>query len=193
MRDPRFEGIATTANIGSHPIHPMLIPFPIALLIATLLCDLVFLATSDPWWADAALWCLGASLVTAAAAALAGFTDFLGNARIRALSDAWRHMFGNVTAVVLALVNFLIRYGGGAAESVWPWGVLLSAVIAVLLLYTGWKGGELVYRYRVGVQPVEAAEITAVDKAAAARLSATAMGLPARRSWIIWIGRLHSS
>jgi uncharacterized membrane protein len=78
-------------------------------------------------------------------------------------------MFGNVTAVVLALVNFLIRYGGGAAESVWPWGVLLSAVIAVLLLYTGWKGGELVYRYRVGVQPVEPAEIMAVDKAAARR------------------------
>jgi uncharacterized membrane protein len=171
MHDDHLEGLATTANLGSHPIHPMLIPFPIVLLIATLFSDLVFLATSDPWWADVALWCLGVSLVTAAAAALAGFTDFLGNARIRALSDAWRHMIGNVTAVVLALVNFLIRYGGGAAERIWPWGVLLSAVIAVLLLYTGWKGGELVYHHRVGVQPVEPAETTdtIADKAAARR------------------------
>ena len=153
MRDSDFEGIATTANIGSHPIHPMLIPFPIVFLVATLLCDLAYLATGGPAWADAALWCLGAALVGAAAAAVAGFIDFLGNERIRDLGDAWRHMIGNVTIVVLALINFLIRFGG-AANGVLPWGVLLSIVITGLLLYTGWKGGEMVYRHRVGVHPV---------------------------------------
>ena len=117
------------------------------------MCDLAYLATSGPGWADAALWCLGAALVGAAAAAVAGFADFLGNERIRDLGDAWRHMIGNVTVVVLALINFLLRYGG-PADAVWPWGVLLSIVIVGLLLYTGWKGGELVYRHRVGVHPV---------------------------------------
>ena len=152
MREP-LEGVATTANIGSHPLHPMLIPFPIAFLVATLLCDLVFLSSGNPGWAEGAFWCLAAALVSAAAAAVAGFVDFLGNKQIRDLGDAWRHMIGNVTAVVLALINFLIRFGD-AADGVMPWGILLSLIVVGLLLYTGWKGGELVYRHRVGVHPV---------------------------------------
>jgi len=99
------------------------------------------------------MWALGAGIVMAAAAALAGLTDFLGNARIRALSDAWQHMIGNVTAVVLSLISFWVRYRYGAAEGVLPWGLLLSFVVVLMLLYTGWKGGELVYLHRVGMHP----------------------------------------
>ena len=146
-------GIAATAKIGDHPIHPMLVPFPIALLIATLACDLIFASTGNAFWADAALWSLVAALVMAALAALAGLTDFLGNAQIRALTDAWHHMIGNIVAVLLALASLAIRLSQGSAEAVLPWGLILSVVVVLLLLYTGWKGGELVYRHRVGVTP----------------------------------------
>jgi uncharacterized membrane protein len=146
-------GIATTAKMGGHPIHPMLIPFPIALLVATFACDLVFWGTSNTFWAQTAFWSLTAAIVTAAIAALAGLIDFFGNSQIRAISDAWKHMIGNLVAVGLAAVNLWLRYDGDVAGAVLPWGLVLSAVVVILLLYTGWKGGELVYHYRVGMQP----------------------------------------
>src|SRR3954452_6073901 len=113
MAERDLLGIATTAKIGTHPLHPMLIPFPIALLVATFVCDLAYWSTANAFWATVAMWALGAGIVMAAAAALAGLTDFLGNARIRALSDAWQHMIGNVTAVVLSLIGFWVPLRGG--------------------------------------------------------------------------------
>jgi uncharacterized membrane protein len=155
MANHQLLGIATTAKIATHPIHPMLIPFPIALLVATFICDLVFWRTGNGFWASAAFWSLSAAIVTALIAALAGFIDFAGNDRIRALPDAWQHMIGNLLAVVLAIINLWLRASGDAAAAIMPWGLTLSAIIVALLLYTGWKGGELVYRHRVGVQPEE--------------------------------------
>jgi uncharacterized membrane protein len=69
----------TTAQIAGHPIHPMLIPFPVAFLVATLVSDLIFWRTGNPGWATASLWLLGAALVMAALAAVAGLTDFFGD------------------------------------------------------------------------------------------------------------------
>src|SRR5690348_6121162 len=99
----------STASIGDHPIHPMLIPFPIAFFVATFVCDLVFWGTANTSWADATLWLLGAGLVTAALAAVAGLTDFLGDARIRNMSTAWWHAGSNVVAVLIELANWLLR------------------------------------------------------------------------------------
>jgi uncharacterized membrane protein len=141
----------STANIGGHPIHPMLVPFPIVFLVSTLLCDLAFWRTQGEVWALASMWLLGAGLVTGALAAVAGLTDFAGSPRIRALNDAWLHMIGNVVAVVLSIVSFYMRWRYGAAAAVMPWGLLISAVVFGLLLFNGWKGGELVFRHGVGV------------------------------------------
>jgi len=79
----------STAKIAGHPIHPMLIPFPIAFFVSTLVCDLAFWRTGNPIWATAALWLLGTGIVMATLAAAAGLTDFLGDRRIRDLTDAW--------------------------------------------------------------------------------------------------------
>jgi uncharacterized membrane protein len=141
----------TSANIAGHPLHPMLIPFPIAFLAATLVSDLFYLATHNPGWSTASLWLLGAALVMGALAALAGLTDFLGDAQIRDLSAAWHHMIGNVIAVALALLNWYWRYTGGEA-AVLPGGLVLSALVVLILLYNGWRGWEMVYRHRVGVE-----------------------------------------
>lgn len=159
-----LNGVATTAKIGTHPLHPMLIPFPIALFTVTFACDLAYWWTKSPFWADGAIWSLGAALVTAALAAGAGLADFLGNARIRAKSDAWQHMIGNVLAVVLAVISFGLRYRYGAADAILPWGLLLSTVVFALLLFTGWKGGELVYHHRIGMHPEAPAESAAGER-----------------------------
>ena len=75
----------STANLFGHPIHPMLIPFPIAFFVATFVCDLALWLTGNAIWVTAATWLLGGGLVMAALAALAGLTDFLGDARIAPL------------------------------------------------------------------------------------------------------------
>ena len=158
MVDRELLGVATTAKLGGHPIHPMLVPFPIVLLVATFVSDLVFWSTGNLFWADTSFWLLAAGLVMGAVAAVAGFTDFFGNAHIRALGDAWQHMIGNLAVVVLSLVSFLIRWGDPAA-GVMPWGLVLSTAVVLILLFTGWKGGSLVYHHRVGMQPEAPAEV----------------------------------
>src|SRR3954465_1416099 len=100
----------STAQIAGHPIHPMLIPFPIAFLVGTLVTDLIFWRPGNPGWATASLYLLGAALIMAALAAVAGLTDFLGDERIRNLSAAWHHMLGNVAAVLMTLWNRYRRY-----------------------------------------------------------------------------------
>ena len=103
----------STASIAGHPLHPMLIPFPIAFFVSTFVCDLAFWRTGDPFWATGALWLLGAGLVMAALAAVIGLIDVLGEPRIRALNDTWWHAGGNIIAVVIALYNWYLRYTSG--------------------------------------------------------------------------------
>ena len=95
----------STAKIGGHPIHPMLIPFPIVCFILTLVADIFFLNNHDHPWATASRILLAIGLVMAALAAIAGLTDFLGDERIRRSSDAVKHMLANVTAVILELIT----------------------------------------------------------------------------------------
>jgi uncharacterized membrane protein len=136
----------STAKIGGHPIHPMLIPFPIVCFIGVLVTDIVFLNNQDPGWATASRYLLGVGIVMAALAAVAGLTDFMGSDRIRSM----KHMLANVTAVVLEIVNFFIRLNNDAAIS--SLGIILSAVVVLILVYSGWKGGDLVYRHGIGVE-----------------------------------------
>ena len=55
----------STAQIADHPIHPMLIPFPIAFFVGTFVCDLVYWQTNSAAWAQATPWLLGAGLIMA--------------------------------------------------------------------------------------------------------------------------------
>src|SRR3954465_5693113 len=132
------------------PAPPDADPFPVAFLVATFVCDLIFWRTGNPAWSTASLWLLGAALIMAALAAVAGLTDFLGDQRIRDLGAAWHHLIGNVIAVLLSLWNWYRRYEAGDA-AVLPVGLILSAIVVLILLYTGWRGWEMVYQHRVGV------------------------------------------
>jgi uncharacterized membrane protein len=138
----------STAKIGTHPIHPMLVPFPIVCFIGALVTDIVFLSNHDPGWATASRYLLGIGIVMAALAALAGLTDFFGEKRIQG-SDAIKHMLANVTAVVLEIINFFVRLHSDAP--IGGIGIVLSVIVVLILLYSGWKGGDLVYRHGMGV------------------------------------------
>src|SRR5207248_3179403 len=130
-------------------IHPMLIPFPIVCFVGTFVADIVYTRNHDAGWATASHWLLCVGLVMAALAAVTGLTDYLGDARVRGLSDALKHMLANVTAVVLELVNLILRLRND--DFILSTGVYISGVVVLILLYSGWKGGDLVYRHGVGV------------------------------------------
>lgn len=151
----------STAKIADHPLHPMIVPFPIAFFVSALFTDIAYLRTAGAGWAEASMWLLGAGLAMALLAAVLGFTDFLGERRVRRIREAWLHMIGNLLAVALAAFSFYLRATQGAEEAVAPAGVTLSAVVAVLLLFNGWMGWALVYRHHVGVADIAAEAIPA--------------------------------
>ena len=153
------------ASIAGHPIHPMLIPFPIAFFVGTFVSDIVYWQTASAAWANATVWLLGAGIVMAALAAVAGLTDVLGDDRIRGLDDAWWHAGGNVLVVLIEIYNWYARYSEGAGAIV-PKGLILSLIVTCVLLFTGWKGWEMVYRHRVGVAD-ETTQATSTQRRAA--------------------------
>jgi uncharacterized membrane protein len=145
MANPR-----STAKIFGHPFHPMLVPFPIAFFAGTLAADLMFAATLDTFWYRATLWLLGAGIVMALLAAVAGFIDLLGDAAIRVLTIAWWHFLGNLTLVLVEAFNWYRRFTLGP-DAILNTGLYLSIIAVAIMLVTGWLGWEMVYRHRVGI------------------------------------------
>ncbi|HEX5237397.1 MAG TPA: DUF2231 domain-containing protein [Sphingomicrobium sp.] len=139
----------STAKIGGHPIHPMLIPFPIVCFIGVLVTDIVFLTNHIHGWATASRYLLAIGIVMGLLAALAGLTDFFGDKRIQG-SDAIKHMLANVTAVVLEIINLIVRLHTDAP--IGGIGIVLSVIVVLILVYSGWKGGDLVFRHGIGVR-----------------------------------------
>jgi uncharacterized membrane protein len=142
--------VPSTAAIAKHPIHPMLIPLPIGFLIGAFASDLATIWTEDPFWARAALWLTGAGVVTGLVAAIPGLIDFFTIKRVRDHSIAWIHGIGNIIVMGLAIASWTLRLSDAVA-AVRPWGIVLSALITLMLAVTGWVGGELSFRHRIGV------------------------------------------
>ena len=144
------DAVKSTAAIAGHPIHPMLVPLPIGFLVGVLLSDLGYMATSNPFWPEASRWLLLVGIITGAAASLFGLIDFLTISYVRSRMAAWVHFAGNVVAIALSLISLFSR----PSDAVVPTGSLVLSIIVVLTLgVTGWLGGELSYRYRIGVVP----------------------------------------
>ena len=141
----------STAKIAGHPLHPMIVPFPIAFFVSALVTDLIYMATGRAGFAEASVWLLGAGLAAALLAAVLGLTDFLGDRMVRGMTHAWMHLIGNGIAVLLEVGNLWVRAARGAEAAIAPTGVILSAIVTGILVVTGWLGGEMVYRHHVGV------------------------------------------
>ena len=141
---------ASTARIAGHPIHPMLVPFPIVCFTGALLTDIAYARTADIMWSNFSVWLLAAGMIMAVLAALAGMIDFIGNRRVRAQKPPGR-TFGQCGRARSGLVEQLHPFSRDAWTSVVPTGLVLSALTVALLLVTAWLGWSLVYRHGVGV------------------------------------------
>jgi uncharacterized membrane protein len=133
-----------------HPVHPMLIVFPLGLLATAVAFDIVALAQNDQAWFRISFWMIAAGIVGGLLAAVFGLIDWMAIPRnTRAKRIGLYHGGSNVLVVLLFIVSWLMRQGN---EEIPTSGALALSFIAVLIaLVGGWLGGELVDRLGVGV------------------------------------------
>lgn len=157
-------------KLFGHPIHPMLVVFPLGLLATAVIFDVLYLIAGNPAFPTVSFYMIAAGVIGGLLAAIFGFIDWLGlqsNSRAKRLG-LW-HGIGNFVIVVFFAVSWLLRSGNA---NFIPDGTALALSFAGvgLALITGWIGGELVYR--LGVQVDAGANVNApsslADKSAAA-------------------------
>jgi uncharacterized membrane protein len=138
------------AKLFGHPIHQMLIVFPLGLLATALLFDVVYLSTSNGYWSEIGFWMIVAGLVGGLLAAPFGFIDWLAiPSGTRAKRVGALHGLGNLVVVALYGLSAFLRMDSPALPE--TLAMMLSFAGGGLALVTGWLGGELVDRLAVGV------------------------------------------
>ena len=140
------------ASIAGHPIHPMLIPFPLALWATSFVVDILFYFLRHPTLLVVAKFMIAAGCLGAIAAAIPGIIDWLSikNGDVKKAAN-W-HARLNISALVVFAISLFLRMNSyselvGRKLTI-PF--LLSLVGVILITISGWLGGELVFRYGVG-------------------------------------------
>jgi uncharacterized membrane protein len=150
----------TKARIAGHPIHPMLVAFPIAFYVATVVTQLVFLGTSDPFWYKVALYANIAGVVMAAVAAAPGLVDLLSlDRRSRARQVGLRHAGFNVLALLVFAASAGVLWNNQTTLSVAA-PLVLGVLGLASTMIAGWLGWTLVQTHHVGVHTADDEDTT---------------------------------
>jgi uncharacterized membrane protein len=140
------------AKLFGHPIHQMLIVFPLGLLAMALIFDIIHLVGGNGYWSEIAYWMIAAGVLSGLVAAPFGLIDWLAiPAGTRAKRIGALHGSGNLVVVALYAGSWLMRRG--APQDPMTTAYVLSFAGGMIALVTGWLGGELVDRLAVGVDP----------------------------------------
>ena len=147
--------MASKASIGGHPVHPILVSFPIALWSTSFATDVVFYFFRNPSLMLISKFMLAAGCLGAVAAAIPGIIDWLSirDAGVKRIAN-W-HARLNIIALIVFAISLYLRMRTGAHwvnYSLRP-PVLLSFLGVILISISGWLGGELAYKHGVGVSP----------------------------------------
>ncbi|MGP9790121.1 DUF2231 domain-containing protein [Roseinatronobacter sp. NSM] len=141
--------------IAGHPLHAMLVAFPIALTVSVLGADLLYWWTADSFWAQVAGWAAFGAFVMGVIAGITGTVELLVVRGIRNRSASWTHFILAVMLLSLIGANWALRIGQPQA-AVLPLGMMLSFVAVGVTAVTGWHGGKLVFDYRIGTKAPDA-------------------------------------
>jgi uncharacterized membrane protein len=139
----------TPTTLKHHPLHPILVEFPIALWVFALAADIAFHAGASDVWRSIALYSMGAGIVGAVVAAVPGLVDLLS------LNDPTQKRIGIYHAVlmVVTLILFAINWVWRLNADPMAAGPLVLSIIGVaVLLVGGWLGADLVHEYGVTVE-----------------------------------------
>jgi uncharacterized membrane protein len=140
------------AKLLGHPAHPILVTLPIGAFTASVGFDIGYFVTRESAWAQGAQWLIAGGVVTAAAAAVAGYIDYRAiPTGTRARRIGMLHGVGNAVVSALFLASWVVRRDTPAevtvVEAAISWGAFALSGL------TAWLGGELVDRLGVGVSP----------------------------------------
>jgi uncharacterized membrane protein len=140
------------AKIFGHAIHPILIVYPLGLLSAAVIFDVIYLVTGNPTWTTVSFWMIAAGIIGGLLAAVFGLIDYLGiPSGTRAARIGLLHGLTNLCVVILFIASWLLRWNSPEVPSTAAFALSFIAVVGALL--GGWLGGELVERLGVGVTP----------------------------------------
>ena len=137
-------------KFAGHPVHPMLIVFPLGLLGTAVVFDIIYLVSSNSQWTVVAYYMIGAGVIGGLAAAVFGWLDWFaipGGTRAKRIG-LW-HGAGNVGVLALFILSWVLRRDTAMEP---PTGAIVAGLVGVVLaVVTSWLGGELVDRMGVGV------------------------------------------
>ena len=139
------------ASYKSHPIHPALIPFPLAFLVGGFGFNAAGMLFSDAALETTGGWLTAIGIAAALVAAIPGLIDYLYTVPPNSTGKqrATRHMVVNLSAVVLFGLSLVLR-GGISGQPTWI-NLFLEGLGTVLLAVGGWLGGVLVGRNQISV------------------------------------------
>lgn len=142
------EGTGSVVALVGHPIHAMMVHFPIALVIATLGSDVFYWITADEFFLRTGLWAAAFAFITGIAAAIAGTAELVLVRGIRIRVASWTHATAAMTLISIMAANWGVRL---IEAPVLPHGLALSVLAAIFTGVAGWHGGKLVLDHGVGV------------------------------------------
>ena len=140
-------------KLFGHPVHPILVVYPLGLFSAAVIFDVLYLAAGNPVFPTVSFYMIAVGIIGGLLAAVFGFIDWLAlPSNSRAKNIGLWHGSGNFVIVVMFAVSWFLRNGvvDFVPNSL---ALILSFAGVGLALITGWIGGELVYRLSVGVDP----------------------------------------
>jgi uncharacterized membrane protein len=144
----RLDAGSAVAFVG-HPIHVMMVHFPIAFVVATLGIDVLYWWSGDSFWIRAGLWSAGFAFWSGVGASLVGTGEILLVPGIRLREASWSHAVAAMTLVAIAGANWGVRLY--YPEQILPHGLALSVLASVMTGFAGWHGGKLVFDHGVGI------------------------------------------
>ena len=147
--------MASPASIGGHPVHPMIIPFPIALWVFSLVADVIYLWRGNPVWKDyIAFYTLLAGILGASVAAVPGLIDWMSLTDKAVVKIANWHARLNVIALLVFAGSFYLRTTSGSSlvSGNYTIPLALSVLGVILISISGYLGGEMVFKHGVAVE-----------------------------------------
>jgi uncharacterized membrane protein len=141
--------VESAVAVAGHPLHAMSVHFPIALVIATLGCDVFFWWTADPFWVRVGVWSAGFAFATGIAAGLVGTAELLLVPGIRSRVASWTHAIAAMMLIAIIGTNWGVRLAD--PSQVLPHGLMLSVLSSIFAGLAGWHGGKLVFDHGIGL------------------------------------------
>jgi nitrite reductase/ring-hydroxylating ferredoxin subunit/uncharacterized membrane protein len=139
------------ASIRSHPIHPMVVAFPIGLWVTSFIFDLIGAASHEQGYFFASFYMIVAGCVGAVFAAVPGVVDLFGVIPANSSGRSRGYIHGSVNTLALLLFIYTSYRRGNPGNIADGVAIGVSAAGVVLIAISGWLGGTLVYRNQVGV------------------------------------------